>query len=88
MQGYEDAVENLKIQFAAISEQKAEVEHKLEPLHAESRKLAKQVEEHENRKEERMVSPSYVCPIIGTPTPRTDAARATGRGAREGDQWR
>jgi peptidoglycan hydrolase CwlO-like protein len=50
-QGYEDAIENMKVQFAAISEEKAEVERKLEPLVAESAKLKKQADEFDNHKQ-------------------------------------
>ena len=69
-QGYEDAIENLKIQFAAVSEEKAEVERKLEPLIAESAELKKQADEFDNRKQQHAVSPS--CGLffyrVGMPT--------------------
>lgn len=58
-QGYEDAIENMKIQFAAISEDKAEVERKLEPLTAESAKLKNQEDEFDNRKQQHAVSLSH-----------------------------
>ena len=40
-QGHEDAIENMKIQFAAVSEEKAEFERQLEPLIVEDRELKK-----------------------------------------------
>lgn len=61
-QTYEDAIENMKIQFAAISEEKAGVERELEPLHEERAKLENQAEEVEARKEEHTVSPSRCLP--------------------------
>jgi len=48
----------MKIQFAAISEEKAEVERKLEPLAAESAELKNQADEFDNRKQRHAVSPS------------------------------
>jgi len=57
-QGYEDAIENLKIQFGAISEQKAEVERTLEPLLAEYTKLKDEMNESEDRRQDHVVNPS------------------------------
>jgi len=48
----------MKVQFAAISEEKAGVEHELKPLRAERTKLEHQAEEVESLKEEHAVSPS------------------------------
>ena len=56
-QNYEDAIENMKIQFAAISEQKAEVERKLEPLVAEDEKLKSQADEFATRETDHLVNP-------------------------------
>ncbi|KAF9649912.1 P-loop containing nucleoside triphosphate hydrolase protein [Thelephora ganbajun] len=50
--GYEDTIENMKIQFTSISEQKAELERKLEPLAAEHAKLKDRVDEFDNRKDQ------------------------------------
>lgn len=61
-QGYEDAIESMKIQFAAIAEEKAEVEHKLEPLVTESADLKKQMDGLDARKREHSVSPS--CDLL------------------------
>lgn len=58
-QGYEESIENMKIQFTAISEEKAEMERKLEPLAAESAELKSQADEFDNRKQRHAVSPSY-----------------------------
>ena len=58
IQGYEDTIENMKIQFTAISEQKAEVERKLKPLVSEFTKLSDEMDESKNRKEDHSVSSS------------------------------
>lgn len=58
-QSYEDAIENMKIQFAAISDEKAEVERKLEPLAAQSAELKEQEDRFESRREQHGVSSSY-----------------------------
>ena len=47
----------MKIQFAAISEQKAEVERRLEPLAAEEAKLRNQADEFDARKNDHLVGP-------------------------------
>jgi len=57
-QEYEDNIENMKVQFAAISEEKAEVERKLKPLIAEFDDLRKQADELETRKLQHTVSSS------------------------------
>jgi len=62
-QGYEESIENMKIQFAAISEEKAEVERKIEPLEAESAELKKQADEFDNRKQRHAVS-SFLRPAL------------------------
>lgn len=56
-QGYEDAIENMKIQFAAISKEKAELERQIELLNAESAELKKQADEFDDRKQKHAVSP-------------------------------
>jgi hypothetical protein len=57
-QGYEDAIESMKLQFAAITEQKAEVEHKHRQLTAEYDKLKQQMEDFANQQEEQQASSS------------------------------
>jgi hypothetical protein len=52
----------MKIQFTAISEQKAEVERKLEPLAAEYTKLQDQEAEFETRKYQHAVNRSHGLP--------------------------
>jgi len=46
----------MKVQFAAISERKAEMEREVEPLNAESAELKEKVEEFETRKQKHAVS--------------------------------
>ena len=52
----------MKVQFAAISEEKAEVERNLEPLAAEFADLKKQADELETRKQKHSVRPS--CDLL------------------------
>ena len=47
----------MKIQFAAVSEEKAEFERQLEPLIAEDRELKKQADEFDSRLDRHTVSP-------------------------------
>jgi uncharacterized protein YlxP (DUF503 family) len=85
-QGYEDAIENMKIQFAAISEEKAEVERELEPLAAESAELKRQEDMFESRREQHGVSLSYDA-LYDWSTNRAIATdRASGNGALESHQ--
>lgn len=54
----EDDIENLKIQFTAASEQKAEVEHKLEPLREDDDKLKHELDAFQTRKSQHAVNTS------------------------------
>lgn len=57
-QTHEEEIEHMKVQFAAISEQKAEVERKLEPLAADEAKLKREMAEFDARKTHHAVSTS------------------------------
>ena len=54
----EDAIEEMKLQFAEISEKKAKLENDLEPLKAEDERLKSEIINFEDRRQERSVSVS------------------------------
>lgn len=85
-QGHEETIENMKIQFAAISEKKAEVELKLAPLNAESNKLKAEMDDFETRREQHSVSASRDLLYHWTLSPLAEPDRGSGRGARESDE--
>lgn len=76
----------MKIQFAAISDEKAEVERELEPLAAESAELKKQEDMFENRREQHGVSLSCDTPYDRSTNRALATDRASGNGALESDQ--
>ena len=57
-QDYEDKIEEMKRQFAGISEEKAKLEYDLDPLKAEDDRLKSEIVNFESRREERSVSAS------------------------------
>ena len=85
-QGYEDAIESMKLQFAAITEQKAEVERKHGLLTAEYDKLKKQMDDFANREEEQRASSSRGLLYHRTFIFPTGSYKWSGRGTLEGVQ--
>lgn len=76
----------MKVQFAAISEQKAEVERKLEPLAEEEAKLKHEIDEFESRRSRHAVDSFLRSTLLSDTYSLTGPDRASRREACKGNQ--